>query len=89
MYNRFYTFLEKKKELIYTFQFGFRQKYSTTHALIYIAELIRKQLDDHNYGCNIFVDFQRAFDTVDHDILLKKLEYGIRGIPNKWFVLSY
>ena len=84
MYNRLYTFLEKY-ELIYSFQFSFRQKHSTTHALIHLTELIRKQLDDGNYVCGIFIDFRKAFDTVDCDILLKKLEhYGIRGIFNKW-----
>ena len=46
-YIRFYTFLEKN-ELIYSFQFGFRQKHSTAHALIYLTELIRKQLDYGN-----------------------------------------
>ena len=50
---------------------------------MHLTELIRKQLDDGNYG-GIFVYFQKASDTVDHDILFKKLEqYGIRGIFNK------
>ena len=78
MYNRLYRFLLKK--LIYSFQFGFRQKHSTTHALVHLTELIRKQLDNGNYDCGIFGDSQ-AFDTVNHDMRPKKLEhYGIRGV---------
>ena len=47
---------------------------------------IRNALDNNNFACGIFVDFQKAFDTVDHDILLQKLEhYGIRGLANNWF----
>ena len=78
MYNRLYKFLESNK-LIYSLQFGFRQNHSTSHALIHLTEEIRKQLDSGNFSCGIFVDFQKAFDTVDHEILLHKLNhYGIR-----------
>ena len=51
---------------LYDLQFGFRQQYSTSHALINITENIRKALDDGNIGCGVFVDLQKAFDTVDH-----------------------
>ena len=87
MYNRLYNFLEKK-EIIFPLQFGFCQKYSTTHALIHLTDKTRHEIDKGNYACGIFVDFQKAFDTVDHHILLKKLEYyGVRRISNKWFAL--
>ena len=72
---------------MFSHQFGFRQKYSTTHALIHLTDNIRHEIDKGNYACGIFADFQKAFDTVDHHVLLKKLEYhGVRGISNKWFV---
>ena len=84
MYNRLYNFLEKK-EIIFSIQFGFHPKYSTTHALIHLTDKIRHEIDG-NYACGIFVDFQKVFDTVDHHILLKKVEYfGVRRISKKWF----
>ena len=66
--------------------FGFRQQYSTSHTLINITENIRKTLDDGKISCGIFVDLQKAFDTVGHQTLLAKLNrYAIRGISNDWF----
>ena len=55
VYKRFYTFLNKNN-IIYNLQFGFRQQYSKSHALISITENIRKALDDGIIGCGIFVD---------------------------------
>ena len=63
--------------------------YSTSHTLINSTENIRKALDDGNIGCGVFVDLQRAFDTVDHQILLAKLNhYGLGEVSNDW-VKSY
>ena len=85
MYKKWYTFLNNNNA-IYNLQFGFRQQYSTSHALISITENIRKALDDGNIGCGVFVDLQKAFNTVDHQILLAKLNHsGIRRVSNDWF----
>ena len=82
MYKRLYTFLNNNN-IIHNLQFGFRKQYSTSHALITITESIRKALDDRNIGYGVSVDFQKAFDTVDHQILLAKLNhYGIHGVSN-------
>ena len=82
MYNRIYKFYSDNN-LIYSLKVAFRQQDSTVHALISVTESIRKNLDEGNPGCGIFVDLLKAFDT---DILLSKLEhYGVRGLPNEWF----
>ena len=85
MFKRLYTFLDYNN-IIYDLQFGFRQQYSTSHALINITENIRKALDDGNIDCIVFVDLQKAFYTLDHPILLVKLNhYGILRVSNDWF----
>ena len=67
-------------------QFSFRQKFSASHALINLTGNIRQALDEGYIGCGIFVDLPKAFDTVDHEILLFKFDYdGIGGISNIWF----
>ena len=80
-----YTFLNKNN-IIYNLQFGFRQ-YSASHVLIKVTENIRKALDDRSIGMEVFfMDLQKAFDTVDHQIMLAKLnQYGICGVSNDWF----
>ena len=77
MYNRIYSFLCKHK-LINTTQFGFRSKHSTEHAFISLIETIKKYLDHGKIVCGVFIDLQKTFDTVNHEILLEKLKhYGI------------
>ena len=85
VYNHSNKFSENNK-LIYNLQFGFRQKHSTSHALIHLAGRIREQLDNGKYGCRIFINFQKAFDTVDHAIFTQKLNYySFRGDANNCF----
>ena len=85
MYKRLYDFLEKHS-ILYSFQFGFRASHSINHALVSITETIKNLLDNRKFGCGVFLDLQKAFDTVNHIILLMKLEnYGIRGPALEWF----
>ena len=85
MYKRLYSFVTSNK-VIHPFQFGFQENHSVDHALISITEAIRNTLDDRKYGCGVFIDLQKAFDAVNHDILRSKLEhYGIKGTPLMWF----
>ena len=75
-----------KTNVSITTNFGFRNHNFTNHALISITEKIRKALDDGKYACGVFLDFQKAFDAVNHKILLSKLEhYEIREMVLKLF----
>ena len=85
MYNRLLSFLNKCN-VINKNKFGFRNNHSTYMALLIMLENMRNALDNGEYVVGIFLDFQKAFDTVDHNILLDKLfNYGIRGIALEWF----
>ena len=85
MYKRLYTFLNNNN-IIYNLQFGFRQQCSISHVLINITENIIKALEHGNICCGVFVDIQKVFDTVDHQILLVQLNhYGLFGVSNDWF----
>ena len=60
---------------------------STKNALMSIIVYIQIHLDDNKYVAGVFVDLKKAFHTVDHDILIKKLEhYGVRGVAKDWFI---
>ena len=77
--KRFIDFL-KKHNVISDYQFGFREGMSTTLALADICDQFQNALDNNKITCGIFIDLAKAFDTVNHLILLKKLiHYGIRG----------
>ena len=85
MFNRLTNFLNKY-EILYEQQYGFRQNFSTDFALIELSDKIAKAMDDKKHMIGIFIDLSKAFDTLNHDILLHKLlNYGIRGIANDWF----
>ena len=79
------TFANKHK-LLYSYQFGFRERYSTSLAMIYLVDKISQSLDDGHYVLRLYLDSTKAFDTVNHQILLQKLQhYGIRRVVLKWF----
>ena len=83
--KRLNVFIEKE-QIYYNFQFGFSSNLSTKNALLSIVESIQSHLDKNKFCAGVFVDLKKAFDTVDHHILLYKLEhYGIRGVANEWF----
>ena len=78
-----------KNNLVFEKQYGFRSNYSTNHALISITERIKDFVDSGNYVCGIFIDLEKAFDTVNHEILCEKLNfYGLRGNINN-LIRSY
>ena len=85
MYNRIKVFIEKH-QLLYSSQYGYRQAHSTEHAILDMVETIRTNMDKRRSSCGVFIDLKNAFHTVDHKILLDKLNYyGFRGIVNQWF----
>ena len=67
IFKRLMKFIELQN-ILYTKQFGFRQKYSNTQALLSITNKIQKAVDEGTYSCGIFLDFSKAFDTVNHNI---------------------
>ena len=84
MFTRLVNFLDKHS-ILDDNQFGFRSERSTTQASMLITDKIQRAIDNKLYSCGIFLDLSKAFDTVDHSILLAKLEhYRIRALPNEW-----
>ena len=85
VHKQLYNFMTVNS-VIFESQFGFQKGRSTVHSLIEIVENIRNCMDSSMYGCGIFIDLKKAFDTVNDEILIKKLEhYGVRGKSMEWF----
>ena len=78
----------EKHDLLYHSQYGFRKGHLTQHAILDIVNDIQSNMNQRLLCCGVFIDLKKAFDTVDHDILLDKLNhYRFRGIINDWFPL--
>ena len=85
MYNRLFDYLNKHN-MLYNRQFGFQKANSTDHAIIQLADQLIESFNNNKFTIGVFIDLSKAFDTVDHQILLKKLKhYGVVGNNLKWF----
>ena len=84
VHSRLYSFLEKNS-LLFERQYGFCNKLSTNHALIDITSKIQTACDKDIFACGVYLDFKKAFDTVNHEFLINELNhYGIRGTELQW-----
>ena len=85
VFNQLYDYFQRN-DLFYSSQYGFRKLHSTEFAALELTDRILKDIDDKNISLAIFMDLSKAFDTLNHQILLNKLNfYGISGIALEWF----
>jgi len=76
-----------KNNILYKYQFGFRKFFSITYlALIEVIDNLVQNMANGNTSVGVYLDLQKAFDTVNHQILLAKMNnYGVRGTVHDWF----
>ena len=85
MYNQLFKYLSENS-IIYEKQIGFQTSHSIEHAILLLVNQLYQLFDESKFTLGIFIDLSKAFDTVDHKILTKKLElYGIKGCNLGWF----
>ena len=85
VFNQLYSYMDSNN-LFLNSQYGFRKNHSTEYAALEFVDRIAKDLEAKKVPLSVFIDLSKAFDTLDHGILLKKLKYyGIKGTALKWF----
>ena len=85
MYKRLYSFLDTNG-ILYASQYGFHSKHSCEQAIAELVGYILQSKNQNEHSASVFLDLLKAFDTLDHQILLSKLSrYGIRGTALEWF----
>ena len=86
IHKRLYDYLSKH-DILFPSQYGFRKGYSTEYGILEFQNRIIKHIRNKNHCLGLFLDLSKAFDSLQHNILIRKLEhYGIRGISLNWFI---
>ena len=85
MYNRLLKYLSENS-ILYEKQYGFQTSHSTEQAILLLVNQLYQSFDESKFTLGILIDLSKAFDTVDHKILTKKLKsYGIKSCNLRWF----
>ena len=88
MYKRLMNYVDRNK-ILFDHQYGFRSKSTTNYAIIELVDKITQGIENNQFTVGIFLDLSKAFGTVNHDILLKKLSFfGIRGNCLAWLKIT-